>query len=155
MASSLPIPAPPRTPTPPTPIPEEPDEGLGIDGTYRTVRSTLAFDPNALSPIVDTFPGRFGSMASPMPSSAGLSTPSLSSDGTMPPPPPPGGQRGPFNFQTQAIKDSPVMANSNIGKRRGHRYKHSSVSTQHQIFTEPPPRAPLALPASLQIPQFN
>jgi divalent metal cation (Fe/Co/Zn/Cd) transporter len=40
----------------------------------------------------------------------------------------------------------------NIGQRRGHRYKHSSVSTQHQIFLEPPPRAPLALPASLPIP---
>jgi hypothetical protein len=43
----------------------------------------------------------------------------------------------------------------NIGQRRGHRYKHSSVSTQHQIFLEPPPRAPLALPASLPIPTFK
>ena len=178
MTSSLLIPAPPRTPTPPTPIPEEPDEGLGIDGTYPTAHSTLSFDPNALSPIVDTFPGRFGSMASPMLSSAGLSTPSLGCDGTIGPSHPPGGQRGPFNFQTQAIKDSPAIANSvwhdnpfasgnrvkfsnantehkNIGKRRGHRYKHSSVSTQHQIFTEPPPRAPLALPASLPIPTLT
>lgn len=40
----------------------------------------------------------------------------------------------------------------NIGQRRGHRYKHSSVSTQHQIFLEPPPRAPLAIPPSLPIP---
>jgi len=47
------------------------------------------------------------------------------------------------------------MANSNIGKRRGHRYKHSSVSAQHQIFLEPPPRAPLALPASLPIPTYK
>ncbi|PMD18579.1 hypothetical protein NA56DRAFT_647788 [Hyaloscypha hepaticicola] len=154
MASSLPIPAPPRTPTPPTPIPEE-DEGLGIEGTRQTVRSTISYDSNALSPVMDTFPQRFGSMASPMPSSAGLSTPSLGGDGLMAPPPPPGGQRGPFNFQTQAIKDSPAMSNSNIGKRRGHRYKHSSVSTQHQIFTEPPPRAPLALPASLPIPTLK
>ena len=43
----------------------------------------------------------------------------------------------------------------NIGQRRGHRYKHSSVSTQHQIFLEPAPRAPLALPASLPIPTFT
>lgn len=43
----------------------------------------------------------------------------------------------------------------NIGQRRGHRYKHSSVSTQHQVFLEPPPRAPLALPASLPIPTFK
>ena len=177
MASSLPIPAPPRTPTPPTPIPEE-DEGLGIEGTRQTVHSTITLDPNALSPVMDAFPQRFGSMASPMPSSAGLNTPSLAGDGLMGPPPPPGGQRGPFNFQPQAIKDSPVMSNSvwdnnlfasghrikfsnantnlkNIGKRRGHRYKHSSVSTQHQIFTEPPPRAPLALPASLPIPTLK
>lgn len=42
-----------------------------------------------------------------------------------------------------------------MGQRRGHRYKHSSVSTQHQIFLEPPPRAPLALPASLPIPTFK
>jgi divalent metal cation (Fe/Co/Zn/Cd) transporter len=45
--------------------------------------------------------------------------------------------------------------NKNIGKRRGHRYKHSSVSAQHQIFLEPPPRAPLALPASLPIPTLR
>lgn len=68
--------------------------------------------------------------------------------------PPPGG-RSPFNFQPQTIKESPVAANSNIGKRRGHRYKHSSVSAQHQIFLEPPPRAPLALPASLPIPTLK
>jgi len=38
----------------------------------------------------------------------------------------------------------------NVGQRRGHKYKHSSVS--HQIFLEPPPRAPLRLPASLPMP---
>lgn len=37
-----------------------------------------------------------------------------------------------------------------MGKRRGHKYKHSSIS--HQIFLEPPPRAPLQLPASLPMP---
>ncbi|CAM1508514.1 Fc.00g053620.m01.CDS01 [Cosmosporella sp. VM-42] len=56
----------------------------------------------------------------------------------------------PFNFQTQVISTAPVK--SNIGQRRGHRYKHSSVSTQHQIFQEPPPRPPPVLPASLPIP---
>lgn len=40
-----------------------------------------------------------------------------------------------------------------MGRRRGHKYKHSSVS--HQIFLEPPPRAPLQLPASLPIPTFK
>ncbi|RMZ71652.1 cation efflux family [Pyrenophora seminiperda CCB06] len=40
-----------------------------------------------------------------------------------------------------------------IGRRRGHKYKHSSVS--HQVFLEPAPRAPLQLPASLPIPTFK
>lgn len=43
----------------------------------------------------------------------------------------------------------------NVGKRRGHRYKHSSASAHHQIFLEPLQRAPLALPASLPIPTFK
>lgn len=43
----------------------------------------------------------------------------------------------------------------NIGQRRGHRYKHSSVSTQHQIFLEPPPRPPPVLPASLPVPTLR
>ncbi|KAH6892006.1 cation efflux family-domain-containing protein [Thelonectria olida] len=58
--------------------------------------------------------------------------------------------RNPFNFQTQVISTSPVKPS--IGQRRGHRYKHSSISTQHQIFQEPPPRPPPVLPASLPIP---
>ncbi|KAI9896232.1 hypothetical protein N3K66_008404 [Trichothecium roseum] len=59
----------------------------------------------------------------------------------------------PFNFQTQVISTGPVK--SNIGQRRGHRYKHSSISTQHQIFQEPPPRPPPVLPASLPIPTIR
>ncbi|KAG6044366.1 hypothetical protein E4U17_000589 [Claviceps sp. LM77 group G4] len=59
----------------------------------------------------------------------------------------------PFNFQTQVISTSPVK--SNIGQRRGHRYKHSSISAQHQIFQEPPPRPPPVLPASLPMPTIS
>ncbi|KYK54302.1 cation efflux family protein family [Drechmeria coniospora] len=59
----------------------------------------------------------------------------------------------PFNFQTQVISTSPVK--SNIGQRRGHRYKHSSISAQHQIFQEPPPRPPPVVPASLPIPTLT
>ncbi len=40
-----------------------------------------------------------------------------------------------------------------VGQRRGHKYKHSSVS--HQVFLEPPPRPSLALPASLPVPTFK
>ncbi|QPC73482.1 hypothetical protein HYE68_004234 [Fusarium pseudograminearum] len=60
------------------------------------------------------------------------------------------GFKNPFNFQTQVISAGPVK--SNIGQRRGHRYKHSSISSQHQIFKEPPQRPPPVLPASLPIP---
>lgn len=56
----------------------------------------------------------------------------------------------PFNFQTQIISTGPVKPN--VGQRRGHKYKHSSISAQHQIFQEPPPRPPLALPRDLPIP---
>ncbi|KAK4127862.1 hypothetical protein N657DRAFT_232497 [Parathielavia appendiculata] len=66
--------------------------------------------------------------------------------GTSPP-------KNPFNFQTQFISAGPVK--SNIGQRRGHRYKHSSISAQHQIFQEPPPRPPPVLPASLPIPTLK
>ncbi|KAK4137917.1 hypothetical protein BT67DRAFT_415813 [Trichocladium antarcticum] len=61
--------------------------------------------------------------------------------------------KNPFNFQTQFISAGPVK--SNIGQRRGHRYKHSSISAQHQFFQEPPPRPPPVLPASLPIPTFK
>ncbi|KAK4250224.1 cation efflux family-domain-containing protein [Corynascus novoguineensis] len=61
--------------------------------------------------------------------------------------------KNPFNFQTQFISTGPVK--SNFGQRRGHRYKHSSISAQHQIFQEPPPRPPPVLPASLPIPTLK
>ncbi|KAK0719838.1 cation efflux family-domain-containing protein [Lasiosphaeris hirsuta] len=61
--------------------------------------------------------------------------------------------KNPFNFQTQVISTSPVK--SNIGQRRGHRYKHSSISAQHQFFQEPPPRPPPVLPASLPVPTLK
>ncbi|KAI2643679.1 cation efflux family-domain-containing protein [Xylaria nigripes] len=59
----------------------------------------------------------------------------------------------PFNFQTQVISTSPVKPS--VGQRRGHKYKHSSISAQHQIFQEPRPRAPLALPRDLPIPTLK
>ncbi|PON30302.1 hypothetical protein TGAM01_v200742 [Trichoderma gamsii] len=63
----------------------------------------------------------------------------------------------PFNFQTQVISTTPVksLQRQNVGQRRGHRYKHSSVSAQHQIFQEPPPRPPPVLPASLPTPTLK
>ncbi|KAK1831634.1 cation efflux family-domain-containing protein [Podospora conica] len=73
------------------------------------------------------------------------------------PGPAPGGAatlKNPFNFQTQVISTSPVKS-QNVGQRRGHRYKHSSISAQHQFFQEPPPRPPPVLPASLPIPTLK
>ncbi|KAI1452939.1 cation efflux family-domain-containing protein [Annulohypoxylon moriforme] len=109
------------------------------------------YDPNRLSPVAPTFqnndflsPNHSPKMAS---SSAGLSDNASpidipnASNGNAP---------NPFNFQTQIISTSPVKPN--VGQRRGHKYKHSSISAQHQIFQEPPPRPPLALPRDLPVP---
>ncbi|KAA8914828.1 cation efflux family-domain-containing protein [Sphaerosporella brunnea] len=57
----------------------------------------------------------------------------------------------PFNFTPMVATKAPVTPKAN--QRRGHKYKHSSVS--HQIFLEPPPRAPLSLPASLPMPTWT
>ncbi|KAM7199211.1 Cation efflux family domain containing protein [Naviculisporaceae sp. PSN 640] len=62
-------------------------------------------------------------------------------------------KKNPFNFQTQFMDAAPVK--SNIGQRRGHRYKHSSISASHSFFQEPPPRPPPVLPASLPIPTLK
>lgn len=78
-------------------------------------------------------------------------------------PPPPRASTGPshanpFNFQTQYITTSPVKPPSGGGstqQRRGHRYKHSSISTSHNLIPLPPPRPPLALPASLPVPTLR
>ncbi|CAD6505968.1 BgTH12-06900 [Blumeria graminis f. sp. triticale] len=135
-------PVPPRTPSPPSP---------GADYQEQTessniVRTAITFNPDALSPFTDSFSGQFGSMNTPLPS--------MNSDGSVNSLWP-SGQRNPFNFAPQTTTGSPMLVNSNIGKRRGHRYKHSSVSTQHQIFLEPPSRALLALPASLPVPTYR
>lgn len=110
MASSLPIPAPPRTPTPPSPIPQE-QGGYSWehrdDGTSRTVRSEILLDPNALS-LTFSNTGRFGSMGSPMSPPSCFSSPNLQPDGMMSLPPI-RGAANPFNFQTQTIKDAPIV----------------------------------------------
>ncbi|KAL2803280.1 cation efflux family-domain-containing protein [Aspergillus granulosus] len=141
MASDLPLPVPPRTPTPP------PD-----DSPSTSVYPSYAVDRNALSPLVDSFPSSLRDTSesddrnhlSPTRASFNLSTDSAQQSDN--------GSSGPFNFKTTTMAKSPVVK-SNIGQRRGHKYKHSSIS--HQIFLEPPPRAPLALPNSLPIPTLK
>ncbi|KMK60914.1 cation efflux family protein family [Aspergillus fumigatus Z5] len=147
MASNLPIPRPPRTPTPPPDDPTSVTDGQPLRGFAAT------YDKDTLSPMADHFSQNGlnvedGDRLSPTRSSFKLSPTDVSvqsgaSDN---------GSAGPFNFQTTTMAKGPVMK-SNIGQRRGHKYKHSSIS--HQIFLEPPPRAPLALPNSLPIPTLK
>ncbi|RYP12567.1 hypothetical protein DL767_011225 [Monosporascus sp. MG133] len=104
------------------------------------------YDPNRLSPVVPTFQSNLLSPRMASGSSGGLSPldseNAAANDAAAVP--------NPFNFQTQVISTGPVKPN--VGQRRGHKYKHSSISAQHQIFQEPPPRPPLALPRDLPIP---
>lgn len=61
---------------------------------------------------------------------------------------------GPFNFQPTSMAKSPVIK-SNISARRGHKYKHSSVSLPPAVSIATPTRPPLTLPNSLPIPTFK
>ncbi|KAF1983745.1 hypothetical protein K402DRAFT_456465 [Aulographum hederae CBS 113979] len=122
------------------------------------------FNPDALSPLSSTFPPpRYGSLNSMSPTKGALSP------ATSGPPYSPiksgseneslsasDGVQNPFNFQTvqyTAGKSPGGKPDTVLGRRRGHKYKHSSVS--HQIFLEPAPRTPLQLPTSLPIPTFS
>ncbi|KAJ5291382.1 hypothetical protein N7478_000633 [Penicillium angulare] len=149
MASNLPLPIPPRTPTPPA------------DEPYNHAMQNnpgIALDRDALSPLRETFPKSIaldpGNQARLSPTKASFNLSSTSAE--MAPSARNGSidstAAGPFNFDTAVMAKSPVIK-SNIGQRRGHKYKHSSIS--HQIFLEPPPRAPLALPNSLPIPTLK
>ncbi|KAJ5832160.1 hypothetical protein N7474_000471 [Penicillium riverlandense] len=139
MASNMPIPLPPRTPTPPSAVDDAPNQ-----------HAFQALDRDALSPLVDTFP-KSASLETATKDHVSPTVPSFNQT-------PENGasdsdQTGPFNFSTTVMAKGPVPKSQNIGQRRGHKYKHSSIS--HQIFMEPPPRAPLALPNSLPIPTLK
>lgn len=103
MASSLPIPIPPRTPTPPS---DDPPDGP----TLSEATSYEHLNTARLSPLVDTFP------LSQSPSDAGSRdrlSPTKSSFGTSPVESVPenGVQEdasGPFNFQTVTLAKSPI-----------------------------------------------
>lgn len=161
------------------PLLRVPDRGANDDrttGNYydNDYDGELSFyDANRLSPVAPTFhqssallsPTYAPSAMSSRPSSAAANSPFMQEN--TPPVDIPvassaaaaaaaaatAASSNPFNFQTQIISTSPVKPN--VGQRRGHRYKHSSISTQHQIFQEPPPRPPLALPRDLPIPTLR
>ncbi|KAF2115926.1 cation efflux family protein-like protein [Lophiotrema nucula] len=169
----MPLPVPPRTPTPP-PDDDEHNKPVGLGFEDQLAPAQLGFNPNALSPMSATFPSeRYATLAPndslsqrPTPStvfsptgSAFPYSPASAISGTSEKDTPAslsGSEdvRNPFNFQpVQYMPGRPQATKSDVGRRRGHKYKHSSVS--HQIFLEPPPRAPLQLPASLPIPTFK
>ncbi|KAK7203199.1 cation efflux family-domain-containing protein [Myxozyma melibiosi] len=60
------------------------------------------------------------------------------------------GGRKPFNFQSTVASRSPV---NKPNQRRGHKYKHSSVSMN--FFLEPPPRPPPVLPSHFPVPTYK
>lgn len=166
MASGLSSALPPPSPTPPLlvePPPEDDDPDADIE-----IDLDCAFDRPLSRSSATSCTANWNDKGGLLPSrnSAALLSPdtprsirrpassmstesALSENGLVPAAPAP----GPFNFQTQSMSTSPVR--SNIGQRRGHRYKHSSISAQHQIFQEPPPRPPPVLPASLPVPTLK
>ncbi|KAH4268475.1 hypothetical protein HBI70_058860 [Parastagonospora nodorum] len=163
----MPLPRPPRTPTPPPDQDAPQPVGLGLDGELSP--GGLGYDVNALSPMSATFPSKQFATLGPSDSVSQRATPTMYTPASATFPYTPASMtsgtndvdgsessRNPFNFQPVAYAPGrPQAANkqTDIGRRRGHKYKHSSVS--HQIFLEPAPRAPLQLPASLPIPTFK
>ncbi|KAI0502971.1 cation efflux family-domain-containing protein [Xylaria bambusicola] len=107
-------------------------------------------DPKRLSPFAPTFQDQNALL---VPGMASNNDDDFSNENSVPIDTPKSDVPNPFNFQTQVISTSPVKPN--VGQRRGHKYKHSSISAQHQIFLEPPPRAPLALPRDLPMPTLQ
>ncbi|MCJ1307809.1 Endoplasmic reticulum zinc transporter [Agyrium rufum] len=161
MTDTYPIPRPPGTPTPPPNESSAEMNAVNVDGPADMLSPTSStFENKALSPLRENFAftSRRGSGASagfsPMQPLSAASVNSLyssTSTDTSLPLTSKSLQDGksPFNFTPMTIAKSPV-SKSSVGQRRGHKYKHSSVS--HQIFLEPAPRAPISLPNSLPVP---
>ncbi|KAL9126543.1 MAG: hypothetical protein Q9217_004423 [Psora testacea] len=171
-ASDRPIPLPPRTPTPP------PEDNLD---DYSNSPTKSAHDPAALSPMDENFPiARNGSIPALFTTNLSLQENDVNSiyspmsvesnesnyvnQSRRPSSLLVEDANGVFNFQPASMAKAPLSAKSmymineehaiqNIGQRRGHKYKHSSIS--HQFFLEPPPRPPLSLPNSLPIPTLK
>lgn len=121
MASILPIPAPPRTPTPPLDDVEALPAGLGLDGMADMLSPTRgAFDHTALSPMSENFAAsRYNgspllslnqplsptdSLYSPMSTGPnGSQTGTSLQDG-----------KGPFNFQPMSLAKSPITKSVSV-----------------------------------------
>lgn len=71
----------------------------------------------------------------------------------------PAGAKNPFNFTTQTYSAAGrggggAAKSEALGRRKGHKYRHSSIHASHMdsIFQPPVQRAPLSVPASLPMP---
>ncbi|KXL47110.1 hypothetical protein M433DRAFT_64475 [Acidomyces richmondensis BFW] len=64
--------------------------------------------------------------------------------------------RNPFNFTPQQYSAGrgSISKSDALGRRKGHKYRHSSIHASHMdsIFQPPPVRTPLTVPASLPMP---
>ncbi|KAK1053737.1 cation diffusion zinc membrane transporter Zrg17 [Friedmanniomyces endolithicus] len=182
MASTLPIPAPPSTPTPPNEegyaLGSMPD-GLGIKQNYTpppAIRTVHDYDiqkgitesPSAAS----GYGGNTDSAATMLsPTRATLSTNGLSPQSTYysPATPQTAGLDGgfqtmdagasadsPFNFTTVQYTSGKgsISKSEALGRRKGHKYRHSSIHVSHMdsIVQAPTARTPLTVPASLPMP---
>lgn len=184
MASTMPIPQPPRTPTPPSDNPPSPNPeqgvGLGLNPAIQTqhdydIQQGLNDSPerdgrgpdtgrsdstaSMLSPTSATFSNAAGGM-SPAGSLYSPLTPHMASTdggfgsidaGT-------NAVTNPFNFTP--VQYAPPSAASPgkselLGKRRGHKYRHSSIHATHMSSIVKAPllvKTPLSVPASLPMP---
>jgi divalent metal cation (Fe/Co/Zn/Cd) transporter len=116
-----------------------------------------------LSPTSATFPasggsGTYSAMTTPQTASTdggfgalGAGANDASADGGA------GAQgRSPFNFTTQqyVAGRGSVSKSEALGRRKGHKYRHSSIHASHMdsIFQSPAQKTPLTVPASLPMP---
>ncbi|KAK3673002.1 cation diffusion zinc membrane transporter Zrg17 [Recurvomyces mirabilis] len=180
MVSSLSAPGPPRTPTPPPDTQVFTSNGLGIDGNENTppaihtdhdydIQKGLTDSPDKsrhdankaedtmgslLSPASATFPGNalspqstYYSPVTPQTASTDGGFASVDNGSTT---------SNPFNFTTVQYTSgkNSISKSEALGRRKGHKYRHSSIhaSAMDSIFQPPVPRTPLSVPASLPMP---
>ncbi|KAK1088895.1 cation diffusion zinc membrane transporter Zrg17 [Friedmanniomyces endolithicus] len=182
MASTFPVPAPPSTPTPPNEdgyaLGSMPD-GLGIKQNYTpppAIRTVHDYDIQkgiTESPSAAWGNGGNADSAATMlsPTRATFSMNGLSPQSTYYSPATPqtagidGGFQtmdagasadSPFNFTTvQYTSGKGSISKSEVlGRRKGHKYRHSSIHVSHMdsIVQAPMARTPLSVPASLPMP---
>ncbi|KAF2153303.1 cation efflux family protein family [Myriangium duriaei CBS 260.36] len=159
-ANTMPIPVPPRTPSPTSPYDGDSDVGLGIDlSPSKRQQAAFTFDlspsePMAPRPAVNAnmLSPEFTPVISPTKTmETTIDSPMTPFSATARPDENTIAAENPFNFTTQQYTaNRPVAARADLGRRKGHKYKHSSIS--HQIFQAPAPRPALQLPTVLPMP---